>query len=285
MKERPILFSGPMVRALLDGRKTQTRRAMKPRPPTERDFPHSLFGMCREVADGVKMYSCNDYDRLPKHPTDWHLTGSVGVARDAGFPMRYRCPYGAVGDRLWVKETWRPAKALGPWDLRVTYAADGEERLIQDGEFGERDWTMPKAAARGNVSPLFMPRWASRLTLEITGVRVERLAKISREDAIAEGATSRPSAYGFGSAHDGWSMDWSRVGQKGRHGEPLTERDISLSCPQSAFANFINELHGGPCWNFHYSDASRYPRPIFDENPWVWVVEFRRVDAITAAAA
>lgn len=191
-KERPILFSGPMVRALLDGRKTQTRRVMKVQPPTEEAFRGSSFGLDRAVADGVKMYSQNDYNRLPKHPTDWELTGSVGVARDAGFPRRYRCPYGAVGDRLWVKETWRPTPSLHPWDLDVTYRADGALRTIKDGEFGDRDWTMPKAAATGNVSPLFMPRWAARLVLEINEVRIERLNDCSEADAMAEG-TQEPS--------------------------------------------------------------------------------------------
>lgn len=188
VKERPILFSGPMVRALLDGRKTQTRRVMKVQPPTQEAFRGSLFGLDRAVADGVKMYSQNDYDRLPKHPTEWELTGSVGVAREAGFPRRYRCPYGAIGDRLWVKETWRPSKSAGDWDMDVRYEADGLTRTVYDGEFGARDWSMPKAAARGNVSPLFMPRWAARLVLEITEVRVERLNVISEADAQAEGS-------------------------------------------------------------------------------------------------
>jgi hypothetical protein len=72
-------------------------------------------------------------------------------------------------------------------------------------------------------------------------------------------------------------MDWSRVGRPGFVGEPLRERDISLATPQDAFANYINELHGGPNWNFYYNGDDRYPKPIFDANPWVWVVEFERI--------
>lgn len=153
MKERPILFNGAMVRALLDGSKTQTRRIVKPRK--DRDM-------------GCNLAPCE-------------LAGEVnnGSYRNS--------PYGQPGDHLWVKETWRPWTALDPWDLNITYAADGEDRIIRDGEFGERDWAMPKAAARGNVSPLFMPRWASRITLEVTGVRVERLQAISESDCRAEG--------------------------------------------------------------------------------------------------
>lgn len=250
MTERPILFSGPMVRALLDGRKTQTRRIVKPPAKWAERFP-----ICKPsgmAAPHEIWWWDGEFDR-------------VGASQTS--------PYGMPGDTLWVKETWHPRAARADWDLDIRYAADGEIRTIKDGEFGERDWTMPKAAARGNVSPLFMPRWASRLTLAITGVRCERLQDISREDAIAEGATSRPEA-ARGGRDDGWSMDWSRVGTPGFDGRPLQARDISLNDPQSAFANFINELHGGPRWNYYYNGDSRYPQPIFDANPWVWVVTF-----------
>ncbi|HBV12482.1 MAG TPA: hypothetical protein DEB60_05075 [Brevundimonas sp.] len=238
VKERPILFSGPMVRALLDGRKTQTRRVMKVQPPTQEEFRGSLFGLDRAVADGVKMYIQNDYDRLPKHPTDWELTGSVGVAREAGFPRRYRCPYGAVGDRLWVKETWRPSKSAGDWDMDVRYEADSLTRTVYDGEFGDRDWSMPKAAARGNVSPLFMPRWAARLVLEITDVRVERLLDCSNADAQAEG------------------LQWVTPG--------MWSVDRSLPIIGDDARQVYFEL-----WD-HINGAGSA-----EANPWVWAVSFR----------
>lgn len=180
-KARPILFSGPMVRALLAGTKTQTRRGVK----------------------GV--------------PLDWldeaGFTPEFVAAPDNGL-----CPYGGPGDQLWVKETWRPRSSIQPWDLDVRYEADGAERTIKDGEFGDGDWKMPKAAARGNVSPLFMPRFASRLTLQITNVRVERLQDISEADAEAEG-TQEPSLVpligAFWSSRDGYAKLWEHINGKG----------------------------------------------------------------------
>lgn len=154
MTDRPILFSAPMVRALLAGIKTQTRRTLSKQP--------SPFSELLKSADGWQW-------------RDGTRGGSVDVRISRG-------------DRLWVKETWRPFTIeLAVWDIEVAYAADGERRIIKDGEFGDKDWTMPKAAERGNVSPLFMPRWASRLTLIVTDVRVQRLQDISEADAIAEG--------------------------------------------------------------------------------------------------
>lgn len=162
-KERPILFSGAMVRALLEGRKTQTRRVVKGEPVNVVPFigrdnrPTGEFGLC--------------------------------LSHDRVINKHIRCPYGAPGDRLWVKETWRPFSATQDWDLDIVYREGGDRRTIKDGDFGERDWNMPKAAATGHVSPLFMPRWASRLTLEITEVRAERLQDISYDDCAAEGTT------------------------------------------------------------------------------------------------
>jgi hypothetical protein len=153
VKERPILFSSSMVRAILDGKKTQTRRVVK----NPERFEH---------------------------------------LRDCAFCS----PYGHVGDHLWVRETWRPSishhcamDTCDCADVNVRYAADGESRFFSERNI-DHEWLLPKAARTGNVSPLFMPRWASRLTLEITGVRVERLQEISGDDAIAEGAPLRESA-------------------------------------------------------------------------------------------
>lgn len=163
MKETPILFKGEMVRAILAGQKTQTRRIVDP-------------AKCP----------------LPACWDAWQIPGS---------DKTFGCPYGSDDngegepDRLWVKETWRPSivhshgqDACDCSDVRVSYVADGATRDFRDEEI-PNEWTMPKAAQRGNVTPLFMPRWASRLTLDVTSVRIERLQDITEEDARAEGVT------------------------------------------------------------------------------------------------
>lgn len=171
MGDKPILFSGPMVRALIAGTKTQTRRGIV--MPKRRG--HTEFGK-----SDTPGYDWQFRDKGPR----WH-----DVEHDRLLELLQH----KAGDRLWVKETWRPFSIeLSPWDIEVLYHADGERRIVKDGEFGENDWTMPKAAKRGNVTPLFMPRWASRLTLTVTDVRVERLQEISEADALAEGVKPWP---------------------------------------------------------------------------------------------
>lgn len=154
MKERPILFSAPMVRALLAGTKTQTRRVVKP------------------------------------EPTHFNPAGVPRRAKPEGPSTVITCPYGQPGDRLWVRETHainpHPSELgltrdmiPGTWDSavaaagRVIYAADPGAEIELDG----RQWR----------PSIHMPRAASRITLEITGVRVERLQDISEADAVAEG--------------------------------------------------------------------------------------------------
>lgn len=145
-KERPVLFSAPMVKALLAGIKTQTRRVVK-------------------------------------NPN------VIGIVENGGQPGYMLCPYGAPGDRLWVKEShaliWPGADPPDdPRDNRVEYRAD------TDGVSPPGEWPLDQrkdpACPRWRPS-IHMPRWASRLTLEVTGVRVERVQDISEEDARAEG--------------------------------------------------------------------------------------------------
>ncbi len=165
MKEHPILFSGPMVRAILDGRKTQTRRIMKHQPPSP----------------SYKLFTPGDERR------HWIHADGVNVI-DGGQPY-FKCPYGQPGDRLWVRETWQSFGDSSkitppvPYSCQVRYEADGATV-----------WLPVPTGARG-VFPaslksrpsIFMPRWAARITLQITGVRVERLQDISEHDALAEG--------------------------------------------------------------------------------------------------
>ncbi|MFT0909721.1 hypothetical protein, partial [Klebsiella pneumoniae] len=144
MKERGMIFNGEMVRAILDGRKTQTRRPIK--------WKQTRFTEIGEREDGSKWPWSEDAE----HACDfWHP-----------------CPFGAVGDRIWVRETWNKYGGL------LTYRADHD--WIDD----MRKETVCTAKW---VPSIHMPRWASRILLEITDVRVERLNAISPEDAESEG--------------------------------------------------------------------------------------------------
>jgi len=163
MKERPILFSAPMVRAILDGAKTQTRRVVKP----SRGRPIEFLGGGGSDSPDWNNPECWGYE--------WH-DGASFVTLKAD-PMdahqyTYPCPYGQPGDRLWVREAFGHFErndTLKPGDT-IYYRADGECLELQP-------WR----------PSIHMPRWASRITLEVTGVRVERLQDISEADAQAEG--------------------------------------------------------------------------------------------------
>lgn len=224
MRERPILFSAPMVRAILEGRKTQTRRVVKPAPDLV-------------TAGGVPARFT---------PQDAEL-GRLGEVIPS--------PYGDHGHRLWVKETWRPYVAHGCAmdacdcaDVNVMYAADGECRFFSDHEINRYnpEWCLPKAADRGNVTPLFMPRWACRLVLEVTDVRVERLHAISEQDAVAEGAGPQ-------------LLPDIAVSRR----SPMAGRLAVYSSAREIFAGLWETINGPGSW---------------DANPWVWVIDFKRVE-------
>lgn len=208
MADRPILFSGPMVRALLAGTKTQTRRPVK--------YP---------VADG-------------KH--GWHPV-PTGFEFRPGGSDRPVCPYGRPGDRLWVREAWRaPAEfnSVKPSDLTASSTALLGTPIVYEASRHE-------SVQFGKLRPsMFMPRWACRLELEITGVRVERLQDISDADAAAEGTPCYVC------------------------GEPMTgisEADCHCfhrKAMASDYRALWENINGAGSW---------------DANPWVWVVEFRRI--------
>lgn len=162
-KEHPILMSGPMILALLDGRKTQTRRIVKPQPP---------YG-CEYLMNGAFSHAlCRSVDR----PEVWVRPTTKSIDH------RLACPYGGPGDRLWVKETFRVNGTLaGP---RVTYRADNTEAFPKGCPDDCPDWTADDNHWRPSI---FMRRYANRIALEITKVRVERLQDISVDDALSEG--------------------------------------------------------------------------------------------------
>lgn len=205
IKERPILFSAPMVRAILEGRKTQTRRIMKPQP-------QFITG------SGSRVYAKSDFKKA------WE--DIPGTSEGSGYSD---CPYGRPGDRLWVRETFY---AFGRWETRYNPKKGRDEWHFVDltPDFGpyrhEENPPLQIESGRGANTgwwkrpSLFMPRAASRLLLEITDVRVERLQDISDEDAKAEGVEKWPDgnykAYGkhagkYSKARDSFFSLWKSI--------------------------------------------------------------------------
>ncbi|GHS64642.1 hypothetical protein KPTHUN262_11850 [Klebsiella pneumoniae] len=197
MKERGMIFNGEMVRAILDGRKTQTRRPIK--------WKQTRFTEIGEREDGSKWPWSEDAE----HACDfWHP-----------------CPFGAVGDRIWVRETW------------ARYNIDQNSYDIAYRATTPEDWP-----EEGRWRPsIHMPRWASRILLEITNVRVERLNAISQEDAQAEGMELT-----------GWRPTYSAPDSGG---EVMT--------PYDNFAELWSSIYGDGSWQ---------------ANPWVWVISFERIE-------
>lgn len=252
MKERPILFSAPMVRALLDGSKTQTRRVVKPQPGEDAIITVGEIGTSRGAA----------YVRYPN---------------EGGICCRFPCPYGQPGDHLWVRESWR----IGAWseddgEIAVDYMADNHSRRewlqvpeqddfekywlqccddcdksgIKTGEDDKYHWEPGQSPCRIRPS-IFMPRWASRITLEITGVRVERLQDISEADALAEGVES-------------WRAGW----------DEKTAVEMFLQGTRAR----IETHEGGIAKRLYMLLWESINGPgSWDANPWVWVIEFKRV--------
>ncbi|EPV2319284.1 hypothetical protein ACV247_003300 [Pseudomonas aeruginosa] len=204
-RERPILFNDQMVRAILEGRKTVTRRVVKPQP----DFLGSMVD--------------------PNTPFK---------TLDAGLHARITCPYGEPCDRLWVREAWAAdaqVDAIAPRDL-----SQGEP-IWYPADFSVRQ-TGCSMISKGRCRPsIHMPRWASRVLLEITAVRVERLQDISEEQALAEGVHGEPCDHARQACSD--------IGCWG-------------DTAKGAFGFLWEQLNGAGAWQ---------------ANPWVWVVEFKRV--------
>jgi len=199
LKERPILMKCAMVRAILEGRKTQTRRIIQPQPSP-----------C-----GLRRLTGGDISATGLDASYWYGSDPFTEAR--------KCPYGVPGDQLWVRETFAP-HSIG--DGGIAYRADGPE---WDDECGI-EWR----------PSIFMPRLASRITLEIEAVRVERLIEISEEDAMADGVVYRDSCW-F-ATDDPKGLPWMTA--------------------SGAYRELWESINGPGSW---------------DANPWVWVIQFRRI--------
>lgn len=218
MKERPIVFSGEMVKAILEGRKCMTRR----------------------------VNSIGEY----------YLTNK-------------KCPYGSIGDRMWVRETWRVGMEQEPYQEYKGIQYKAEETRPENVKDGLSIWIMPEARNMA-VSPhwrpsIFMPRWASRITLEITGIRVDRLQDITEEDAEKEGM---PDDYPIPSVYCPICHGGGTFGTNDRR----TLGHIDIDCPycdtaKKRFKNLWDSING------------RKPGKTWNDNPWVWVIEFKKEGA------
>jgi hypothetical protein len=242
-KERPILFSGEMVKAILEGRKTQTRRVIKPQPGDKPSW--AAYGP----------YS---------GPGGWHWIGEndSGQFADSWPQSPIACPY-SIGDRLWVKETWRPILS-GIKQGGFDYKADD-----------------PSASGIGFIpwkSGRFMPRWASRITLEITAVRPERLQAISEEDAAAEGfeffVGPKESVGCFWNGPGYWDGFSRHSLHGGKTYHAASRNDARCGCNVGQAEN----LTPARCAFRHLWDHLNAKRGyLFQANPWVWVISFRKV--------
>lgn len=216
MKERPVIFNGEMVRAILDGRKTQTRRLV-PEWQRPKDYPEN---------DDEPHYN---WMAVAQSDRRWGY-GVFGETEEAcakELSTMAPCPFGNAGDRLWVRETFAAFDA--------DWKHPGKPHDLKDGPWP--NVVYPASVAKipdGTCRPsIHMPRWASRITLEITAVRVERLNDISEEDAKAEGVA--PSQH-------------------------------IITPPEALYRVGFLKL-----WQSIYGEES------WGANPWVWVIEFRRV--------
>ncbi|WP_423459939.1 hypothetical protein [Ottowia sp. VDI28] len=212
MKERPVLFSAPMVRALLAGTKTQTRRIVKTEAAVGRE---AVFAA-----------------RTGKRHAEVFLLPEMADLAEA------HCPYGQPGDRLWVREAIRLVPDQEPDDgtgrVLSIYAADGSLTVADA-------WPWK----RSYLPPMHCPRGLSRIDLEVTGVRVERLQDISEADCWAEGIEEVIHDFSDSSQYD----MAQRLGCCFEDAKPL-------------YAQLWESIHGARSW---------------DANPWVWALSFRRL--------
>lgn len=239
MSEKSIIFSAEMIRAILDGRKTQTRRVMKPQPVSVHKSGVYHGDARHFIAHG----------NFSEHPTDRWI----------------RCPYGKPGESVWVREAWRTYKSFDPYSasqiaeqcLGAGYKRPWAPIEYRDG--GRTNWQRREEAGRWR-SPRFMPRWASRIALRITDVRVERLQDISEEDADAEGieldVCDQALVARDYSRKDAWFQSWS---------------------DDEGYENYVPMDELGRASFRTLWDSINGKRAPWESNPWAWAISFERV--------
>lgn len=234
MKERPIPYSAPMVRARREERKTHTRRGLRVRPTDLHEASNFLHGRSVEVAMGKSIGEFREQDGM-----HFGLSGYTTV-------VSLKCPYGVPGDRLWVREAWRAPKEFDdrpprdiPAGTPVWYEADG----AAPAEYGRYRHAK------------FMPRWVSRSLDEVVAVRVERLQDISEADCIAEGVQIPVDAES--------KAPLFRISGKFAPANYIDHAPrTSWDWYRTHYASLFESINGPGSW---------------DANPWVWVIEFKRV--------
>lgn len=249
MKEHPIIFSAPMVRAILAGKKTQTRRIIKPQPSPEADV-------------------------MRRRNLDENLWWPVRFENDTGYTAvdntrDWKCPYGTVGGRLWVRESFI-IESFSGGVAHIRYKSDNGQSIVTD---------LRKLPSRlGGVPSIHMPRYCSRILLDITDIRGERLHDISGADAAAEGFEPDWDAFDEATFEmDGWEEpeefieeceqegDWVNFGRNlvysREHGE--WRRDRQDYATKLALRKTWEDINGPKSWT---------------DNPMVWAVSFERRD-------
>jgi len=242
MKERPILFSAPMVRAILEGRKTVTRRVVKPQP--------ELLTVSNDVPFGKAGH---------RSSIGWAWRGEqLGQLGKEGFLAR--CPYGQPGDRLWVRESfWKNEDGFKP---TLLLGAKATQQVEYDASLNDLDREELRQFQYKRKPSIHMPRWASRITLEVTGMRVERLQDITSDQILAEGVQIPTTPEGS-----------ALIDISTKHGPafflPALNGNSTDDLLRAHWAALWVAINGIDSWN---------------TNPWVWVVEFKRIQQAYAEA-
>jgi hypothetical protein len=246
-RERPIFFSGPMVRALLAGHKTQTRRLVKiPAWITKRGLhPRTDEWMGNRYTKGSGQYPGGNPQFTGDQPSGLLITCLDGTCQ------LLPCPYGVSGERLWVRETWKASERAADMVDGIQFAADGSFIPIENSRAAADRWgdvyDNGRHGARCWRPPIFMPRWASRINLEVTGIRLERLQAITEADAAAEGV----------------EKFFDRYAQCSRE-QRICTGELALAAPyRASFACTWDEINGD--------------RDLWSSNPWVWAIVFKRL--------